>query len=292
MAGKPKAILQTFLSFGLLAGFVGCANLNQLLNQMDVKKPVVTVRSVDLTEISFTDASLRFNMEIENPNGFGVKLDGFDYRFDINQKNFLNGDQPDKIDIAAGKKSPFAVPVSVNYTRLLETVTDLVNDKSADYKIDLGLRFDLPVLGNTRIPVAHSGTLPIPKIPSIGVSALELKKMSLTGADLELVLKIGNPNIFGFDLKNLDYNFIVNGNRWVEGSDTGIGTINAGGEGLVRIPVSLNFLELGRSAANLISGGSDLNYGLTGKLDISGTELPLQINGLTFDRSGSVGLTK
>jgi LEA14-like dessication related protein len=292
MAVNPRTTVRFILSFGLLAGLAGCANLNQLLNQMDVKKPVVTVRSVDLTEISFTDATLRFNMEIENPNGFGVKLDGFDYRFDINQKNFLNGDQPDKIDIAAGKKSPFAVPVSVNFSRLLDTVTDLVNDKSADYKIDLGLRFDLPVLGNTRIPVAHSGTLPIPKIPSIGVSALELKKMSLTGADLELVLKIGNPNIFGFDLNNLDYNFMVNGNRWVEGSDPGIGTINAGGEGLVRIPVSLNFLELGRSAANLISGGSDLNYGLTGNLDISGKELPLRINGLKFERSGSVNLTK
>jgi len=287
-----SGVLHNTLIFALGLLFAGCANLTQLLNQMDVKKPVISMKSANLTEISLDDATIQFNLEIENPNTFGVHLAGFDYQLDINQRAFLNGDQPDKIEIAAQNKSPLNVPVSINYVRLLDTIKDLVNRKEADYKIDFGFKFDLPVLGNTRIPITHTGTLPIPKIPDISISSLKMNKLGLTGADLELVLKIGNPNIFGFDLNNLNYNFSVNGNRWVKGMESTVGDIAAGGESLVRLPVSLNFLELGRSVADLISGGTDLNYQLTGVMDVSGKELPLQLKGVNFNRSGTVNLDK
>jgi LEA14-like dessication related protein len=270
----------------------GCATLNQLLEKMDVKKPVVRVNQVNLTALSFEDATLRFRLEIQNPNNIGVTLDGFDYRLDIDQHAFLNGDQTEKTEIAAGKSSFVDVPVTVNFTQLFDTIKDLVSRNEVAYQTEFGLKFNLPVLGMTRIPVSHAGTLPLPKLPDISLSSLKVSKMGLTGADLLLVLKIDNPNIFGFDLTNLDYNLSVDGNRWAQGRAAKIGEISAGNQSVLNLPIALNFIELGRSVYNLINSGHNLNYHLTGKLDINGKGLPLQLQGAGFDRSGKIDLEK
>ena len=181
-----KKIVYIFFTFLLINLIPGCASLNQLLEKMDVKKPVVRVNSVNLTALTFEDAALQFRLEIQNPNNIGVTLDGFDYRLDIDQHQFLNGDQTDKTEIAAGKSSFVNVPVTVNFAQLFGMVKDLVSRKEVAYKTEFGLKFNLPVLGMTRIPVSHTGTLPLPKIPEISLSSLKVSKMRLTGADLLL----------------------------------------------------------------------------------------------------------
>jgi len=292
MNRNKRSIVRTGIVILTGVYLTGCANLAQILNQMDVQKPVVTMKSVDLTALSLETADLQFTLEINNPNSFGINLAGFDYQLDINQHPFLNGDQPDKIEIGGRNSSLLDVPVTINYIRLFDAVRDLLENKKADYKVDFGFKFDLPVLGNTRIPVSHSGSIPVPKIPELSVSSLKVKNIGLTGADLELIIKIENPNIFGFDLNDLNYNFSVNGNRWIQGRESVIGDIGPGGQSLMSIPISLNFLQIGRSVADLISGGDELNYLLTGNVDVSGKEIPLQIKGLNFNRDGKINLEK
>ncbi len=292
MSGHKTSFLRTCLILFSGIYLAGCANLTQILNQMDVQKPLVNIKSADLTALSFEAATMQFNLEINNPNSFGVKLAGFDYQLDINQHAFLNGDQPDKIEIGARSTSPLSVPVTLNYVHLYNAVKGLLENKKADYKIDFGFKFDLPVLGSTRIPVTHSGSVPLPKIPEFSVSSLKVKKLGLTGADLELVLKIENPNIFGFDLNDLDYNFSINGNRWIQGRESVVGDIGPGGQSFMSIPISLNFLQIGRSVADLISSGDELNYLLTGNVDVSGKEIPLHIKELNINRDGRINLQK
>ena len=53
-----------------------CATLEKFVQAPDVK-----VDSVQISDISFSDVTLDFNLLIQNPNGFGVSLGGFDYVF-------------------------------------------------------------------------------------------------------------------------------------------------------------------------------------------------------------------
>jgi hypothetical protein len=68
--------------------------------------------------------------------------------------------------------------------------------------------------------------------------------------------------------------------------------VNAKSDNIVTIPLSLNFLNMGRSAYNLLSGNEELNYQLQGNADL-GTSIKLLGDfKLPFDQSGKVKLFK
>lgn len=76
----------------------------------------------------------------------------------------------------------------------------------------------MPILGKIRIPVQTTHRVPNVKLPKIKVALLKLANMSFTGADLKLALEVENPNAWSAALKQLQYNFVVNGQKWLEGN--------------------------------------------------------------------------
>lgn len=281
----------------VLYGFVfisisGCAELTKVLQQMDIQRPTVSVADVRMTGLSFDHTDLNFKIQIDNPNGVNISMAGFDYNFDINQKSFLSGKQDQAIAIAARGQSQFDFPVTLKFSDVIRTVGDLLERDSAAYKIDLGLMFDLPVLGKQKIPLSYDGQFPIPKLPAIRVKSLKLDKIGLTGADLSLELMVDNQNAFALDLAGLDYTFAVNGTQWVSGVQKSVNAIKKYDQGSVTIPISLDFLSMGRSVYQLVNGNSDLDYKLEGSVNVGGGIPLLGTQKMPFSQSGKIDLKK
>lgn len=59
------------------------------------------------------------------------------------------------------------VPVKVPYNILVSLVEDSGDDWDIDYQLDLGLVFDLPVVGNITIPVSSKGEIKLPTLTDI-----------------------------------------------------------------------------------------------------------------------------
>ena len=79
------------------------------------------------------------------------------------------------------------------------------------------------------------------KIPSLRPEGLKIKDLGLSGAELELRLKMSNPNGFGLSLQNLNYNLAIDGNRWAHGSRQESMNISRGNTGTIVIPIALDF---------------------------------------------------
>ena len=268
--------------------FNGCAELTRVLQQMDIKKPVVSVADVRMTGLSFDHTDLNFKIQIDNPNDVNVSMAGFDYNFYINQKSFLSGKQDQPIDITARGQSQFDFPVSLKFADVLQTISDLLNRDSAAYKIDLGLLFDLPVLGKQNIPLSYDGHFPIPKLPGIRVHSLKLDKIGLTGAQLSLDLMVDNPNAFALDLAGLDYTFSVNGTQWISGLQKSVNAIAKNEQSKVNIPISLDFLSMGRSVYQMLNVNGELDYELKGSVNV-GSGMPLLgTHKMPFSQSGKI----
>jgi LEA14-like dessication related protein len=273
----------------LLLAFSGCDVLQQMVN---IRQPAIKAEKVRIRSLSFEAVDLVLDVGVTNPNQVGVSLTGFDYDFQIRGASLFKGDQASKQTIAAGAKSTLQIPVTLVFKDLYSAVQTLKNQDSAAYTLACGLAFDLPVLGRVRIPASHSGNLPMIKLPLFRLQSLKVKRMGYTGADLELAIGISNPNAFGFGLKKLDYSFAVNGMPWAKGISTESVLIGKKSDKSVRIPVSLNFVEMGRTVTQLLSGNKTLDYTLTGGLDV-GTSIPaLETASIPLDLAGKVSLTK
>jgi LEA14-like dessication related protein len=270
----------------------GCATLSGLM-QKKIQLPELSFSTAKLSKLSFDAADLLFDIKIKNPNALGVKLAGFDYDLFLAGNSFLKGKQNKALNIPAQGENNLELPLSLNFQKVYDTIKMLMDKDSTNFEFRGGLSFNLPVLGNIRIPIKKAGDLPLPKIPQIYPENIKMKATQTSfgipsGADFDLIIKVKNPNAFAMILQNLNYNFVVNGKKWVTGSGKQNAEINQKGEGTLRIPISMNFLEMGTAAYDIVVNGREFSYNFAGLLDMA-TSVPLLGNvKLPFNQNGKL----
>ncbi|MCZ6677724.1 MAG: LEA type 2 family protein [Candidatus Poribacteria bacterium] len=270
----------------------GCAMFEGLLGGVKVELPQVEFTGAKIDSLSFDGVGFLFDLQIRNPNALGIKLAGFDYDFLIDGTSFLTGNQEKGLEIPARGASTVQIPLSLRYVNLYKTFQSLRDQDESTYQINAGFSFNLPVLGDVRVPVSKAGNFPVLKLPTVNLDALKLTSLGLSGAKLKLGIRLKNPNAFLMILDRFQYQFNINGKRWIAGEATESTQVAEKGESLIEIPISLDFFKIGTSVYQLLKGDQSLNYQFQGSLDLK-TSLPLlgQVT-LPFDRLGQVELRR
>ena len=269
-----------------------CSEFKNLQNMMNVKNPQVSFENVKLTGLSFEKADLMFDLKVINPNDFNITLSGFDYDLLINQNSFLSGKQNKGIAVKANDFSIVQIPLSLKYMDLYDTYKSFENDDVLKYTLKTGILFDIPMLGKVRIPVSKSGELPSLKLPTISFKSIKLDNLGFSGADLTLEIGVDNPNAMNLLLNKMDYNLNVNGNQWASGIAAEKINVKEKGESTLKIPVKLDFLQMGTTAYQLLQGNSDLKIEFKGNADMNSSLELLKNFDISFDESKTVKLTK
>jgi LEA14-like dessication related protein len=271
--------------------FLSCSSVKELVKE-NFKKPGVDFAGAKLDHLSFEDIGMRFDINVTNPNPIGVKLTGFDFDFLLNERSFVQGKNDAGVEIPANGSHVVPVLVSMEFDKVYQTFAGLRNQDSTRYQINAAVSFDLPFLGPQRIPVSKSGSVPLIKIPNIGVQSLRVERLNLTGADLALRIKLDNPNSFSLLLNQLNYGLEINGSQWLDGASNLSQSVGAKNESILTLPISLNFLQIGQSAAQLLRGESVVNYRFHGSANV-GTSLPLiGKTTLPFDQFGEIRIAR
>ncbi len=281
-----------FIALISLSVLSGCKELMPLLQQMNVQKPKVKMKSVKLSGLSLKDIALDFTLGIENPNNVAITLAGFDYELLIEQNSFLKGEQNKTVKIEAQGTSEVHIPVSFTFKQLYESFKTLKNADSIKYTLKTGFSFDVPILGKVRIPAQTTQRIPNVKLPKIKVAGLKLANLSFTGADLKLALEVDNPNVWSLGLKKLNYNFVVNGQKWLQGNLQQALQVGQKQKQRIELPIHLNFLEMGRSVYNLLTNPGALEYQLTGNALLNSSIKLLGDFELPINQKGTVELTQ
>lgn len=233
-----------------------------------IKNPTANITNTEISGLSFTKIDLIFDVKIDNPNNIAIDLAGVDYGFKINNNSLLNGQMNDPLSIAAMGSSRIEIPVSINYKDLYQAIKSLSEKDNSIYTFDGGLSFNLPALGNVRIPILASGEIPLLKLPWIKLNKIALKSYSWSSASLELEMEITNYAGVNILFDKLDYGLNVAGNSWVSGNIAEQISLNPKGEKIVKIPFKLNFIEMGRSLYDIVVGDAELNYSFDGSADL------------------------
>jgi LEA14-like dessication related protein len=260
-------------SAAVLMLFLSCSALDAVMKDT-VQKPRVSFRSAELTGLTFAEADLLFVLEIENPNSFGVHMAGFDYDFRIDEATFVSGVSEDRLEIDAGGSSMVELPVNVAYSDLFSSFSSLIDKDESTYQIACGFTFELPVLGRIRIPVSREGEIPVLRFPKICYGGLKVTNLTFTRAELELSMHLDNPNALSLNLSSLAYDLEINQSPWVEGGLHHTVEIGKHEEGVIRLPFTLNLIEIGMGAYDILREKKPVEYRVSGDYGFT-TSVPL-----------------
>ncbi len=277
------SIRNTLLTF-LLLFLASCTTIESLIN---LEKPEVTLEKVEITGLDFDRADLLYTLNIKNSNPIGIKLSSLEYALKVEEGSLLQGQMDQGLELSAGGQSTIEVPVSVGYKQLLEIAASAKEKNEIKYSIDLGLGFMVPGFGSIKVPLSYSDNLPVPKLPSLQIASLRVKKVSLTRIDVELDLRVNNPNIFSLTFKSLNYDLSVAGRSWVKGNPVRDLSFPAGKDSSAILPISLNIVEVGRSVVDLLSGNKTLDYRFNGDTVIVSDYSLLNDYFFNFSKNGS-----
>jgi LEA14-like dessication related protein len=291
MKSRKKRIEFYIIFLFVVIILVSCAGPAELLTERIASPPKVRIASAELTKLTFTDAEILFDVGIDNSNPIGLTMLGFDYDLILENNSFIKGKQDGEINIEPRAETIIPFPLSFEFENVFRTFKNLVERDSVSYTLKLNPAFQVPVLGRVQVPVEQSGELPIPKLPTITVHALRIKRFDFISADLVLDITIKNPNIFVIDISKFQYNFSVDQLDWASGETKEI-SVPEKKSSTVEIPITLDFLSIGRSVYRLVSGSDTVSYSFSGGIDFS-TSLPL-LDPITlpFEYSGEIELIR
>ncbi len=270
----------------------GCAIIDVLLGTDRIQQPAVKIESVNVGAVSFESLELLFDINIENPNRLAITLSSFDYELLLNDKSFVKGDQPDGMKVGAEASNTVRIPVSLTFRDIIESVQDVAREDSSRYQFKSGFSFKLPVIGDVRVPVQRSGSIPVIKKPSLDIASFNIENISFTGAEAVLKLRMNNPNFFSFELEQLQYNFSIDGINVLRGSADHSITINRYGESTIDIPLSLNFVDFGQSIYRILRGEQDAQFEFTGSALFDSSIDFFRNIPLDFEQSGKLPLVR
>jgi LEA14-like dessication related protein len=242
---------------------------------------------MSVQSINFNEAELLFNFDVNNPNPLGITASGYSYDFLVNNNSFLSGNQDKDVKIGSGSKSVLQVPVKIQYSELLNSFRSLPGNDEFKYGLNTEFVFDIPGLGQQRLPSNITGSLPLPKIPRIEFSGFDVSIKSPTRADLELKISIDNPNRFPILLNSASYVLNVNGKEWLNTTYTEAVRVTADDRTEIVIPVQLNAVQMGSVLFDLMRGSAEFDYNLNGNADV-GAEIEgfSFTENILFDREG------
>mgnify|MGYP001085784065 CR=1 FL=1 len=235
----------------LLFLFVFFASTSAASLKKDLSISLVDRKIQDMSGQGFI---LLFNLSLSNSSSSLCYLDRYDYRVVVHHVEYLNLetslDRP--IEIAAKGMTLISIPLKITYSLLFQSVKGIEDQDKVFCYITGGLVFRDERSKNERIPFTFSGEFPIFKDPEIEIRFLQVKDLSIGGADLSLDVIFKNKNVFDLLVDSIGYELALGERPVGKGEIGGDKNIEARAEKAFSLPLLLEFFEVGKEAYEIL----------------------------------------
>lgn len=122
-----------------------------------MEKPKAEVRNVSLTNAGFTGLTGELNLDVTNPNGFGVPLSGVDWQLSVGNTPAVSGSVQLQANIPARGVAPVTTSLTIDARDAIDVGSALASGVRT-YRLDAKLTFSTRI-GPLTVEVHHEGTL-------------------------------------------------------------------------------------------------------------------------------------
>jgi len=281
-----KRFLHLSLVLAMLFTFTGCESMKSILAGMD--KPSASVTGVRFDSISLDGMTLVFDVDVKNPYAAPLPLVNVAYGLSSKGSKFLEGAADVQGSVPAKGSKTIQLPAKITFASLLQSVQGVKLGSVVPYTAEMGLSVDAPAVGRLTLPIKKEGELPIPTVPSVELSSVQWKSLTLQNAEAVLKLNVTNNNDFPVDLSKLAYNLSLSGTPIVNTSLAKSASFAKGGSSTLEIPLAIKPSNLGLAAFSMLTG-KGAGYSLDGNMNVGTPFGPMN---LPFERKGNTVFTK
>ncbi|HAG95060.1 MAG: hypothetical protein CMK83_03050 [Pseudomonadales bacterium] len=267
-----RLLTSLWILFTLL-WITGCEQLQ--LDKM-VQEPTLRVQNIAVSQVNLNSVGLNLTMNVANPNNYALALAGYDYRIRFNDRELVKGSTDQGFRVPANQSSQVTVPFTVGFREVKQLIDSMGASNTLRYEVDADMRLDAPVLNLFNIKSHKKGEITIPQLPQVSFGDLQVKSFNFTEASFQLAMHITNPNSFGLDLKDIDYQFSMGGERWFDGKIDKTVKLGEKQTTSVNIPVSISVMKLGSGALKALRSGNFTDYSLDANFTLDSTYPALQ----------------
>ena len=118
-----------FLVLGVSV-LVGCTRLTH-----DVITPEVYLSGIELLESGLLEQRIQVDLNVVNPNRFGVTVSGIDFVLNVNDQRLVSGRTFDAVSIAAGGESVVSVIARTGVVQILRQLMALPGVNTLNYEL-------------------------------------------------------------------------------------------------------------------------------------------------------------
>ena len=125
------------------------------------KAPKIKIKDMKIKNLGFTSAELLAQVEVNNPNDFSMALKSFNYKLNINQKNWGQGKIANSHTIPKKGKTVIEIPLKLNLLSIGSAATSLLQKKSPlQYQLTGNATLDtgIGLLNGYNLPIDIKGT--------------------------------------------------------------------------------------------------------------------------------------
>ncbi len=243
------------LWLALLMTFVSLAFPKSLEKDLSISLKAKRIR-----DFTVSGLSLVFYVNISNSSSSSYYLSKYDYRFVVNQQEYLRlqTSLSEQIEIGAKGNTLISLPVKITYAHLFEVVKEAEKFNKAQCYLTGGMTFSDGRREKGRLPVAFSGEFPIFKPPEADIVSLEVHAMTIGGADLTFEVSFKNSNVFELLVDRISYRLSL-GEKPIGGGEIGgdknIESLDAK---VFSLPVLVEFYDVGKDVYNILHQPSAL----------------------------------
>ena len=238
----------------IIPSLTTCETLQALLQE-----PIVTLRSVELAKISFTGIDLLCKVNVENRTALELPVPDFDWELFINTNSFVKGSIGSGGYMRSRQTNIVEIPVSLSFTDIFATFQSLKGSQSAGFRVALGAKLNIPVIGERIWNFSHEGVFPVLQIPKFSMPSMKIDSIDFSKVQLAFSLNVENPNRFDLPAPQLLYDFFVNrnvnANSYRSGVSVSAAPLAAAAVTPVIIALTLEYADLFRVFSNLLTMG-------------------------------------
>lgn len=126
------------------------------------KTPKVSLSNIKVDQLGLTSAKLIVDMNIDNPNAFGVNLQDFIYNVNINGSQWAKGKIDSQQQIAKKGQTTLSLPIDLNLFEMGRSVYNMIVSKEPlQYQLsgNMDLGTSLPLLQALNLPIHNQGQI-------------------------------------------------------------------------------------------------------------------------------------
>jgi len=260
---KKFVITVAALLLIIIAGFFSWRYVKYVRDEDPNKSfllPRIEFAQTEIISLTAEKAEMISTILIKNQVPLTFRADSLHYKIFIDNVEVMRDTYKKSIVLNGNDSSLISFPVTVFNNDLISVLKRNEKEKndSVEYRLEASLYTDLGIRKKVNINIKKK--LPLVYIPEVSIEHIKVDSLNFSRAVITLVTQVKNKNIFSIKVKNVSYEFAVEGNEWVKGVMPGLTSIEKQGVSELHVPVRISLKETGKTLFDILKRGDKVNY--------------------------------